>query len=111
MVRISGGYCQDLATDPSYQAHGMQKSYREYNRPGEGWAPPGVTAQETQLEMDETSMKIVLNWCSNLQGSAPTTLKWVMGQQQCLVLDNLSWNIVILEFSFNSFESLERPFS
>jgi len=32
----------------------MQKSYRKYNRPGEGWVPPVVTAQEALLEMDET---------------------------------------------------------
>jgi len=41
------------------------KSYKEYNRPGEGWDPPGFSAQEMSLEMVEASMKIVLNWCSN----------------------------------------------
>jgi len=54
-----------LVLQPSYQAHGVWKSCREHNRPGEGWHPPGVTAQEMLLEMVEASMKIALNWCSN----------------------------------------------
>jgi len=50
-----------LVLQPSCKAHGVQKSYREYNRPGGGWDPPGVTAPKMPLEMDEASMKIVLN--------------------------------------------------